>query len=115
MGRRIKKEIKNSADLDCTYHYYYDGQRMIETRNGSSQVLQQFVWGGQYIDELIQVGWNQDPNNASSGTTENKCERFFWACQDANYNAWKDSRCRLWVCSLSITHDINAANYVCFT
>ena len=60
---------------------------MIETRNVSDEVLQQNVWGTTYVDELVQIGINQDPSNATSGTaTENVCERFFWVCQDANYN-----------------------------
>ena len=39
------------------------------------------------MDELVQIGINQEPSNATSGTaTENVCERFFWVTQDANYN-----------------------------
>jgi hypothetical protein len=38
----------------------------------------------------VQIGVNQDPPNASTSITEarreNLCERFFWACQDSNYN-----------------------------
>jgi hypothetical protein len=33
---------------------------MIETRNGSGDVLQQYVWGLTYIDELVQVGVNTE-------------------------------------------------------
>ena len=39
-------------------------------RNGSDQVLKQFVWGppGQtYVDELLQVSVNQDPADTSGG------------------------------------------------
>ena len=35
---------------------------MIETRNGSSQVLEQYVWGTQYIDELVQIAINNSPD-----------------------------------------------------
>ena len=56
LGRRIVKQVKNSADLDCTYKYYHDGQRVIEERNGSDQVIKQHVWGALYIDELVQTG-----------------------------------------------------------
>lgn len=56
-------------------------------------VYQQFVWAGRlggYIDELIQIGLNQDPANAYTGETEahqeNVCERFLWAMHDASYN-----------------------------
>ena len=99
LGRRIVKAIDNSADWDITYHTYYDppssgrdfgeasGQRMIETRNGSEQVLKQHVWGLSYIDELVQIAMNQDPDNADTQSNdENICERFFWTAQDANFN-----------------------------
>jgi len=86
LGRRIAKAVTNCGDWDGTYHYYYDGQRMIETRNGSDQVLTQYVWGLTYVDELIQIAHNQDPENADEGITENVCERFFCVLQDANYN-----------------------------
>ena len=35
--------------------YLYDGQKIIETRNGSSAVVQQFIHETQYIDELVMV------------------------------------------------------------
>ncbi len=87
VGRRIVKAITNSADWNATYHYYHEGQRVVETRNGSGQVLKQCVWGQMYVDELVQIGVNQDPGNAETETnSENECERFFWVLQDANYN-----------------------------
>ena len=57
-------------------------------------MLKQHVWntagasgGGGYIDELVQVGLNIDPQNADTGTaTENLCERFFWPLHNANFN-----------------------------
>jgi len=45
LGRRIVKAVTNSADLDYTYHYYYNGQQLVETRNGSNLVAKQQVWG----------------------------------------------------------------------
>ena len=36
---------------DRTEHYFYSGWRLVEQRNGSDQVLGQFVYGTQYIDE----------------------------------------------------------------
>jgi len=86
-GRRIVKKVGHSGDWDNTYHYYWDGQQMVETRNGLDQVLKQHVWGRQYVDELVQIAMNQDPENAGEGEyDENVCERFFWVMQDANYN-----------------------------
>jgi hypothetical protein len=80
LGRRISKAVSNSADWNCTYAYYHDGQRVIEIRNGSDQAIKQQVWGMQYVDELLQVGLNPSP---SSGNT---CSTMYWAMQDANWN-----------------------------
>ena len=41
-----------------------------------------YVWGTQYIDELLQVGINEDP----WGEGEENCDAFYYAAQDANYN-----------------------------
>jgi len=35
--------------------YLYNGQQIIETRNGSNNMVQQFIHGTQYIDELVMV------------------------------------------------------------
>ncbi len=67
---RVTKAIDNSGDREATYHYYYNGQapagqagQVIETRNNATvqQVLKQHVWGIMYVDELLQIGINQDP------------------------------------------------------
>ncbi|MEK6674024.1 MAG: hypothetical protein AABZ47_00045, partial [Planctomycetota bacterium] len=55
LGRRIKKVVSNSGEFDGTVVYFYDGQKIVETRNGSGNVYQQFIHGTQYIDELIQM------------------------------------------------------------
>ena len=85
LGRRIVKAVKNSAYLDATYHYYYNGQQLVETRNGSGNVLKQHVWGGAsggYIDELVQTALNDDPADG----TEDDCESLYYALQDAHFN-----------------------------
>ena len=64
LGRRIVKQVEHSADLDCTYHYCYNGQSVIETRDGGDLVLKQYVWGadsGGDVDELTQVAVNSNP------------------------------------------------------
>lgn len=82
-GRRIVKAVKNSADFDATYHYYYySGWRLAEIRNGSDQVLKQQVWGLTYIDELVQVALNDDPADVA----EDDVESFYYAMQDAHFN-----------------------------
>ena len=78
LNRRITKVIDNSGEddpWDCEYHYYYNGNSMVETRDGSAVVLKQHVWGVMYIDELLQL-------TIPVGNDSRK----FWALQDANYN-----------------------------
>jgi hypothetical protein len=35
--------------------YYYDGQRIVQTADGSNNMVQQFIHGTQYIDELVMM------------------------------------------------------------
>ena len=94
-NRRVSKTIDNSGDWNHTYHFYHDGQapagqaKMIETRNGSGEVIKQHVWGTQYVDESIQIGINTDPGEDDDGGeagTQDNCDTFYWTAQDANYN-----------------------------
>ena len=62
---------------------------MIETRNGSDEVIKQHVWGTQYIDESIQIGINTNPGEDDDGGEagmQDNCDTFYWTAQDANYN-----------------------------
>jgi len=81
LGRRIVKAVDNSGDWDCTYKYYYNGQQMVEVQNGSDYALKQYVWGLQYVDELVQI--MNAPCGASANSKPN-CP--FWVLQDANFN-----------------------------
>jgi len=55
LGRRIKKVVSKSGENDKTEVYLYDGQKIIEIRNGSNAMVQQFIHGTQYIDELVMI------------------------------------------------------------
>jgi RHS repeat-associated protein len=72
LGRRIKKVVANSGDLDGTTVFYYDGQGIIETRDGSGNLVSQFVRGLRYIDEVVMV--------------RAKDEGELYVHQDANWN-----------------------------
>jgi RHS repeat-associated protein len=72
LGRRIKKVAANSGDNNQNLVYYYDGQKIIEIRNGSNAMVQQFIHGMQYIDELVMV---RVKNNGD-----------LYVHQDANWN-----------------------------
>jgi len=74
--------VENSGNWDGEYRFYYSSHQLIETRNGNDDVLKQYVWGTQYIDELIQVSANPDPADAG----EDECEQVRWVAVDANYN-----------------------------
>ena len=54
-GRRARKQVQNRGDLDRTIYFYYDGQQVIEERDGSERLYQQYVWGPNYIDELVMM------------------------------------------------------------
>jgi RHS repeat-associated protein len=85
LGRRISKTVNDlGPNTILTCHYYYDGQSTIESRNGSSQVIKQQVWGLKYIDELVQQANNLNPstNNDCLETTDKQ----YWAMCDANHN-----------------------------
>jgi RHS repeat-associated protein len=71
-GRRIKKTISNSGDLDGTTVYFYEGQKICETRDGSGNMVAQFIHGTQYIDELVMM------RSAGKGD--------LYIHQDANFN-----------------------------
>ena len=62
------------------YTVYHDGVRTVEERNGSGQVIRQYVWGRTYVDELCQIGINTAPSSHST------CDSFYYALADVNYN-----------------------------
>ena len=88
LGRRIVKIVGDDCDTshemgdwEATYHYYYSGHSLIETRDGSDAAIKQHVWGTRYIDELLQIGINSNP------TSDNTCtDSMYWVAHDANYN-----------------------------
>jgi hypothetical protein len=45
--RWMKKVVTKSGEYDGTVVYLYDGWKIVETRDGSSNVVQQFIHGTQ--------------------------------------------------------------------
>jgi RHS repeat-associated protein len=72
LGRRIKKTVTNSGDLDGTTVYLYHRHQIIETRNGSDEVTLQVYPGTRYIDEVVGL--------------RVKDQGRLYAHQDANWN-----------------------------
>ena len=53
---------------------------IIETRDGSNDLLQQYVHGLTYVDELVELAFTYYPPGATA------CDNFYAVLQDANYN-----------------------------
>ena len=94
LGRRIGKAVTGSRDWDATYHHYYDGHRMIETRNGSADVLKRHVWARPIVGRRGQAtsftaaahGAQEMPK--SSPTFPSVCEHGVLA-QTPKHLAWR--------------------------
>ncbi len=62
-GRRIRKVVTNSGPLVGFTDFSYDGRRVIEERDGSGALLQQYVYG-RGLDEALSLD-----RNVSGGTS----------------------------------------------
>ena len=71
MGRRIRKEVTNSGANDGVTDFYYDGNRVVEERDGSNVLTQQFVYGN-YIDEVLVMDRNLDGDNNAIGVGDQR-------------------------------------------
>ncbi|MCP4378446.1 MAG: hypothetical protein GY794_20015, partial [bacterium] len=80
LGRRTSKVITNSGDMNGTSKFFYDGQQVIETHNGSDQAIKHNVWGPTYVDELVQTGTNTNPS------VDDDMDDFHVILDDANFN-----------------------------
>ena len=65
---------------------------IVETRNGADQTTWQYVWGTQYVDELVLADRNGDasgndcdPDTDAQGETAGADHRWFYH-QDRNWN-----------------------------
>ncbi len=73
-NRRTKKTVTNRGDLDATVYYYHDGDQVIAEYNSlgaTAEPAQSYVWGVQYVDELLML-------MGENGT--------YFAWQDSNWN-----------------------------
>ena len=64
---------------------------MFETRNGSSQTTFQYVWGTQYVDELVMIDKNGDPTESNDcdpdeQSGESTADERYFVHQDRNWN-----------------------------
>jgi RHS repeat-associated protein len=66
-GRRIRRVVTNADALNGTTHFYLDGWQEIEERDGAGSLVQQYVYGGGYIDELLMLDRNLDGDATATG------------------------------------------------
>ena len=105
-NRRTMKTVSNCGVEDTpndggntTVHYYYSGGagvspanwNICETRNGSSQTTFQYVWGTQYVDELVLIDKNGDPTESNDcdpddQSGESTADERYFVHQDRNWN-----------------------------
>jgi RHS repeat-associated protein len=72
--RRASKAVTNRGDFDATTYFFYDGHEVIEERNGSNEMTQQYIYGPRSRragNELVMI-------SGENGT--------LWAYQDRNWN-----------------------------
>ena len=70
-GRRIRKDVTNSGDLDGTTNFYYDAWQVIEERDHDDTVTQQYTYG-RYIDEALVLSRNLDGDNIAIGAGDHQ-------------------------------------------
>ena len=107
-NRRTMKTVTNCGIEETpndggntTVHYYYAGMggtavsavgwNICETRNGSSQTTCQYVWGWQYVDELVMIDRNGDPTESNDcdpddQSGESTADERYFVHQDRNWN-----------------------------
>jgi RHS repeat-associated protein len=68
---RSKKVVDNRGPLDGTTYFFYDGPAVIEERDGSENLVQQYIYGPNHIDEPLLI-------TGANGT--------YWVHQDPNWN-----------------------------
>jgi len=79
-SRRISKTVTGTGVMDDTTNFFLSGNSLIETRNGSDQLLEQYVHGVGYVDELVAIGADTLPGLLSY------CNIWYSVQQDASYN-----------------------------
>ncbi|MBU0637658.1 MAG: hypothetical protein KKB50_02245 [Planctomycetes bacterium] len=107
-NRRASKTVTNCGTEEATndggnttVHYYYANQNpkrqrgagwsIRETRNGSSQTTAQWIWGTQYVDELVMTDVNGDPTESNDcdpdeQSGESTADARYFYHQDRNWN-----------------------------
>ena len=75
-GRRIRKVVTNGGlrgdpTLNGTTTFHYDGWRVVEERDDSDDLTQQYVYGV-YIDEVLLMDRDVDADNSATGAGDQR-------------------------------------------
>ncbi|MGH2734799.1 MAG: RHS repeat-associated core domain-containing protein [Actinomycetota bacterium] len=65
LGRRVRKLVTSSGDLNGEARFYLDGWREIEERDGAGALVRQHVFGRD-IDEALVMDTNRDANGRAT-------------------------------------------------
>jgi RHS repeat-associated protein len=71
MGRRTRKVVTNSGAINGTTDFYYIGWRVLEERDGSDNLVRQYVYGV-YIDEPLVLDKNLDGDDSAIGARDQR-------------------------------------------
>ena len=74
LGRRISKTAANSGQLNGTTRYCLDDWQVVEEKDVSDKVLQQYAYGN-HVDELLVKDRNMDNDDTATGPGD---ERIFY-------------------------------------
>ncbi|MGE3182639.1 MAG: hypothetical protein AB7N71_13485, partial [Phycisphaerae bacterium] len=100
-NRRLVKIVTNrgeglwNTDADQEIRYFYSDQwQIVEVRNGSNQAKQQWVYGTQYVDEIVFMDNNGpsdtdddcDPDNSLMAEIYIPADQRYFYHQDRNWN-----------------------------
>jgi len=70
-GRRIRKVVTNSDNLNGNTDFYYDNWRVFEEWDGTDTLIQQYVYGN-YIDEVLVLDRNQNGDTTAISTSDQR-------------------------------------------
>jgi RHS repeat-associated protein len=70
-GQRVRKVVTNSGSLDGTTDFYYNGWQVIEERDVTDVLTQQYVYGND-IDEVLVMDRNLDGDGTATGPGDDR-------------------------------------------
>ena len=71
LNRRIRKVVTNSGALNGTTDFFYDNWRVLEERNGTDALVQQYVFG-MYLDEPLVLDRNLEGDSSAIGAGDQR-------------------------------------------